>query len=60
MFFDSNIGQSVLKIISKGTTFVTISSNGLEKIEIPLISLDKQNEKVKKIILKCQLLSYIS
>lgn len=60
MFFDSNIGQSVLKIISKGTTIVTISSNGLEKIEIPLISLDKQNEKVKKIILKCQLLSYIS
>lgn len=48
MFIDSNIGKSVLKIIPKGTTIVTISASGLEKIEIPLISLDKQNEKVKK------------
>ena len=48
MFLDSAMGQSALKSIQKGNIIVTITASGLSTVEIPLISLEKQNEKAER------------
>ena len=48
MFLDSEMGQSSLKSIQKGNIIVTITASGLSTVEIPLIGLEKQNEKAER------------
>lgn len=48
MFLDSKIGQSALKSIQKGNIIVTITASGLSSIEIPMIDIDKQQEKAER------------
>ena len=47
MFFDSEIGQSALKSIQKGSTIITITASGLSTIEIPMIDINKQQRKAE-------------
>ncbi len=42
-FFDSSIGQTILKESSVGTTLITMAVDTLKKIKIPLASLEVQN-----------------
>ena len=48
MFLDSDLGQSALKSIQKGTVIVTVTANGLSTIEIPMIDINKQQEKAER------------
>ena len=48
MFLDSDLGQSALKSIQKGTIIVTVTASGLSTIEIPMIDINKQQEKAEK------------
>ena len=48
MFLDSEMGQSALKSIQKGTVIVTVSASGLSSIEIPMIDINKQQEKAER------------
>lgn len=48
MFLDSKMGQSALKSIQKGNIIVTITASGLSSIEIPMIDIDKQQEKAER------------
>lgn len=48
MFLDSEMGQAALKSIQKGTIIVTVTASGLSTIEIPMISIDKQQEKAER------------
>ncbi len=48
MFLDSEMGQSALKSIQKGTIIVTVTASGLSTIEIPMIDINKQQEKAEK------------
>ncbi|MGM9859065.1 MAG: N-6 DNA methylase [Bacilli bacterium] len=48
MFLDSEFGQYALKSIQKGSIIVTITASCLSTVEIPLISLEKQNEKAER------------
>ncbi|MDD7622276.1 MAG: N-6 DNA methylase [Candidatus Onthovivens sp.] len=48
MFLDSEMGQSALKSIQKGTIIVTVSASGLSSIEIPMIDINKQQEKAER------------
>lgn len=48
MFFDSQIGQSALKNVQKGSVIVTLTSNGLSSIKIPVIDIKKQQEKARR------------
>jgi type I restriction enzyme M protein len=48
MFLDSEMGQSALKGIQKGTTIVTVTASGLSTIEIPMIDMNKQQEKAER------------
>ena len=45
MFLDSDIGQAALKSIQKGNPIVTITATGLATVQIPLINIEKQNDK---------------
>lgn len=48
MFLDSDLGQSALKSIQKGTVIVTVTASGLSTIEIPMIDINKQQEKAER------------
>lgn len=48
MFLDSDLGQSALKSIQKGTVIVTVTASGLSTIEIPMININKQQEKAER------------
>lgn len=48
MFLDSDLGQSALKSIQKGTVIVTITASGLSTIEVPMIDINKQQEKAER------------
>lgn len=48
MFLDSNLGQLALKSIQKGTVIVTVTASGLSTIEIPMIDINKQQEKAER------------
>ena len=48
MFLDSDLGQSALKSIQKGTIIVTVTASGLSTIEIPMIDINKQQEKAER------------
>lgn len=48
MFFDSEIGQTALKSIQKGSIIVTLTASGLAGIEIPMIDIVKQQEKAER------------
>lgn len=48
MFLDSEIGQSALKSIQKGTIIVTVTASGLSTIEVPMIDINKQQEKAER------------
>lgn len=48
MYLDSEMGQAALKHIQKGTIIVTITASGLSTIEIPMIDINKQQEKAEK------------
>lgn len=48
MFLDSDLGQSAIKSIQKGTVIVTVTASGLSTIEIPMIDITKQQEKAEK------------
>ena len=48
MFLDSEMGHSALKSIQKGTIIVTVTASGLSTIEIPMIDINKQQEKAER------------
>lgn len=49
MLLDSEMGKDALKSIQKGISFITsITASGLSSIEIPLIDIWKQEEKVER------------
>ena len=48
MFFDSKAGQAAFKSIQKGSIIVTITASSLASIEVPMISIEKQNIKAEK------------
>ena len=48
MFLDSDLGQLALKSIQKGTVIVTVTASGLSTIEIPMIDINKQQEKAER------------
>ena len=48
MFLDSDLGQSAIKSIQKGTVIVTVTASGLSTIEIPMIDINKQQEKAER------------
>ena len=48
MFFDSKTGQAAFKSVQKGSIIVTITASGLASIEVPMISIEKQNIKAGK------------
>lgn len=48
MFLDSKMGQSALKSIQKGNIIITITANGLSTIHIPMIDIEKQQEKAER------------
>lgn len=48
MFFDSKAGQTAFKSVQKGSIIVTVTASGLASIEIPMISIEKQNIKAEK------------
>lgn len=48
MFLDSDLGQSALKSIQKGTVIVTVTASGLSTIEVPMIDINKQQEKAER------------
>lgn len=52
MFLDSNIGQTSLKQIQKGSTIITINSKDLKNILVPMVSIAEQNKKAEKFNLK--------
>lgn len=48
MFLDSKMGQSALKSIQKGNIIVTFTASGLSTIHIPMIDIEKQQEKAER------------
>lgn len=48
MFLDSDLGQAALKSIQKGAVIVTVTASGLSTIEIPMIDINKQQEKAER------------
>ena len=52
MFLDSNLGQTSLKQIQKGTTIITINSKDLKNILVPMVSIAEQNKKAENFNLK--------
>ena len=48
MFLDSEVGQASLKSIQKGSNIVSITANNLSTIELPMVDINKQNEKASK------------
>mgnify|MGYP002533462795 CR=1 FL=1 len=52
MFLDSSLGQASLKQIQKGATIITINSKDLATILVPMIDIEKQNEKADDYNLK--------
>lgn len=48
MFLDSEMGQAALKSIQKGTIIVTVTASGLSTIAIPMIDINKQQEKAER------------
>ena len=52
MFLDSNIGQTSLKQIQKGSTIITINSKDLKNILVPMVSIAEQNKKAENFNLK--------
>lgn len=48
MFLDSEVGQASLKSIQKGSNIVSITATSLSTIELPMVDINKQNEKASK------------
>lgn len=48
MFLDSDLGQAALKSIQKGNVIVTVTASGLSTIEIPMIDINRQQEKAER------------
>lgn len=47
-FLDSEYGQSAIRSIQTGTTIISITPNNLKEMQIPLLSIDRQ-EKISNI-----------
>jgi type I restriction enzyme M protein len=48
IFLDCDDGREALKSIQKGTIIVTLNSKDLKNVMIPVIDIEKQNEKAAK------------
>lgn len=48
MFLDSEMGQSALKSIQKGTVIITITAGDLSTVEIPMIDINIQQKKAER------------
>jgi hypothetical protein len=48
IFLESPIGQAMIKSFQRGTTVMNINHSDIMEMEIPLLSLNKQNEMITK------------